>query len=365
MRAAARLLPLLAAALLAAGCGSTAAIVGGGSVAGTTRTVYSVLPSPGRGPARDMVLGQKLALQEAGGTAGGYPVSFVSLDESAPDPEALSARAGVIAEQAVHDIGTIAIFGGASSEAAMTSIPLIDAAGLLHLLPGAGYAGFTRAGVAPGEPERWFPSGHPERLVRLVPDDREQARALVAAAARTPPARGGGGRAARIAVEHEPTTASEALAAEVEDAARAAGVRVAASPAGADAVVYAGEDPANAAGVADSVTRGGTPIVLPDALVLAGVADQLSPSARRRTVLVSSAPAPGSPPLTALTPAFEAAFGRPPGPYAVIGYESMKAILAAIDKAGRHDRRQAVVDAFVPPPRRGFSAYRADGRPLR
>jgi ABC-type branched-subunit amino acid transport system substrate-binding protein len=80
---------------------------------------------------------------------------------------------------------------------------------------------------------------------------------------------------------------------------------------------------------------------------------------------VSSAPAPGSPPLTALTPAFEAAFGRPPGPYAVIGYESMKAILAAIDKAGRHDRRQAVVDAFVPPPRRGFSAYRADGRPLR
>jgi ABC-type branched-subunit amino acid transport system substrate-binding protein len=363
MRAAARLalaLAVLAAALPAAGCGSTAAIVGGGSVAGTTRTVYSVLPNPGRGAGRDMVLGQKLALQEAGGTAGGYPVSFVSLDESAPDPAALSARAGVIAEQAIHDIGTIAIFGGVSSEAAMTSIPLIDAAGLLHLLPGAGYTGFTRAGVAPGEPARWFPSGHPEHLVRLVGDDRDQARALVAAAARA--ARRG---RARVAVEHEPNTASEALAAEIEAAARAAGLRPVASAAGADVVVYAGEDPVNAAGVAESVAAAVKPIVLPDALVLAGVADRLSPAARRHAVLVSSAPAPGSAPVRALTPAFEATFGRPPGPYAVIGYEAMKSLLAAMDAAGRHELRKFVVDKFVPPPRRGFSAYRADGRALR
>jgi ABC-type branched-subunit amino acid transport system substrate-binding protein len=361
MRAVARLALLLAAALPAAGCGSTAAIVGGGSVAGTTRTVYSLLPSPGRGAARDMVLGQKLALQEAGGRAARYGVSFVSLDESAPDPEALSARAGVIAEQAIHDPQVIAVFGGTSSEAAMTSIPLIDAAGLLHLLPGAGYAGFTRPGVAPGEPARWFPSGHPERLVRLVGDDREQARALAAAAARA-----AGGRRARIAIEQEPGTAASALAADLETAARAAGLRPVGSAGRADVVVYAGEDPDNAAGVAASVTAAGTPIVLGDALVLAGVADRLSPAARRRAVLVSSAPAPGSAPVTALTPRFEAAFGRAPGPYAVIGYEAMRAVIAAIDAAGGRDvRRQAVAAAFVPPPRRGFSAYRADGRPLR
>jgi ABC-type branched-subunit amino acid transport system substrate-binding protein len=361
MRAVA-LMALVLAALTAAGCGSTAAIVGGGSVAGTTRTVYSLLPSPGRGAARDMVLGQKLALLEAGARAARYGVSFVSLDESAPDPDALSARAGVIAEQAIHDPQVIAIFGGTSSEAAMTSIPLIDAAGLLHLLPGAGYAGFTRPGVASGEPERWFPSGRPERLVRLVGDDHEQARALVEAATRA----AGRRRPVRIAIEQEPGRAAGALAAEVEAAARAAGMEPVASAARADAVVYAGEDPVNAAGVAASVTAAGTPIVLPDALVLAGVADRLAAPARRRAVLVSSAPAPGSAPLTALTPRFEAAFGRAPGPYAVIGYEAMKAVIAAIDAAGGRDvRRQAVADAFVPPPRRGFSAYRADGRALR
>jgi ABC-type branched-subunit amino acid transport system substrate-binding protein len=358
MRARARLAPLLAAAaVLAAGCGSTAAIVGGGSVPGTTRTVYSLLPHPGAGAARDMVLGQKLALHEAGGRAGRYGVSFVSLDESTGDPAALAARAGVLAEQAIHDPQVIAIFGGTSSQAAMTSIPLIDAAGILHLLPGAGYTGFTRDGVADGEPQRWFPSGHPERLVRLVGDDRDEAAALVDAAARA----AGPRRGAAIAVEQEPGVAADALAAEIEAAARAAGLRVAGSSAGADAVIYAGEDVANAAGVAAAVAAAGTPIVLPDALVRAGVAERLDRPARRRAVLVSSAPAPGSAELTALAPRFEAAFGRPPGPYAVVGYDAMKSVIAAIDAAGGRDtRRQAVIDAYEPPPRRGFAAYPAD-----
>jgi hypothetical protein len=43
----------------------------------------------------------------------------------------------------------------------------------------------------------------------------------------------------------------------------------------------------------------------------------------------------------------------------------MKSLLAAMDAAGRHELRKFVVDKFVPPPRRGFSAYRADGRALR
>lgn len=336
----------LATAALLAGCGSTAAIVGGGSVPGTARTVYSVLPHPGEGAARDIVLGQKLALQEAGGTAGPYAVSFVSLDESSPDPALVSERAGVVAEQVIRDPQVIAVIGFAGSEAARTAIPLIDAAGILHLLPGAGYAGFTEPGVAPGEPARWFPSGTRDELIRLVPDDQVQARALAKAA-----------RGRRVAVEHEPDAASEALAAAVE---AALGARATDDPAGADAVVYAGEDAGNAAAVAESAAADGATVVLPDAVVRAGVADDLGARARRRAVLVSAAPAPGSAAVRELAPRFEAAFRRPPGPYAVIGYEAMRAVIAAIDEVGGRDRRRsAVTRAFVPPPQHGFTAYPA------
>jgi branched-chain amino acid transport system substrate-binding protein len=352
----------LAAAALLAGCGgSTRNVVSGGAVAGTTRTVYSVLPHPGSGNARDMVLGQKLAIEQAGGRAGGFGLSFVSLDESASSPAALSTRAGAIAEQAVHDPQIIAVFGGTSSEAARISIPLIDAAGVLHLLPGAGYPGFTRRWAGPDEPGSFQPSGSGRNIVRLVPDDVEQGQALVAAAIRA----AGRAKPVRIAVEQEPGATADALRAAAEDAARAAKVRIVDSTQRADVVIYAGEDPVNAAGVAQSVTSAGTPIVLPDALTLAGVAGRLDARTRRRTVLVSSAPPPGSPAVRDLTPAFQAAFGRPPGPYAVIGYDAMQALIAAIDRAAPQDRRrQAVTHAFRPPPARGFSAYRADGRPL-
>jgi branched-chain amino acid transport system substrate-binding protein len=352
----------VAAASLAAGCGSsTRNVVSGGAVPGTTRTVYSILPHAGGGAARDMVLGQKLAIQQAGGRAGAYGLSFVSLDDAVPDPAAQSARAGVLAEQAVHDPQVIAIFGGTSSEAARTSIPLIDAAGVLHLLPGAGYPGFTRRWRSPQEPARFQPSGSGRNLVRLVPDDVEQGRALVDAARRA-----AGRRATtRIAVEQEPGPTADALRDAVARAAGAGHARIVDSADRADAVVYAGEDPVNAAGVAASVAAAGTPIVLPDAVVEAGVAGRLDPATRRRTVLVSGAPAPDAPAVRALAPAFRTAFGREPGPYAVIGYDAMRAVIAAIDRAGPRDRRrQTVMRAFQPPPLRGFSAYRADGRRL-
>lgn len=353
-------LALVAAGLLAGCGGSTRNVVSGGAIPGTTRTVYSLLPHPDSGAARDMVLGQKLAIQQAGGRAGGYGLSFVSLDESTPDPAQLSERAGVISEQAIHDPQIVAAFGGTSSEAARTSIPLFDAAGILHLLPGAGYPGFTRR-WNPGEPARWQPSGSGRNIVRMVPDDTVQARALVDATRRAAKT-----RRPRIAVEQEPGTEGDSLSAAVAAAARDAGVRIVDSAEAADAVIYAGEDPVNAAGVARSVTGAGTPIVFGDTLVLGGIAARLDAASRRRAVLVSSAPAPGSAPVRALAPAFRAAFGRDPGPYAVTGYDAMRAVIAALDRVGRKDtRRQAVTAAFAPPAQRGFSAYRADGSALR
>src|SRR3954471_17194769 len=272
MRRAAALAVVAAAGLLAGCGGSTRNVVSGGAVPGTTRTVYSVLSDPDRRAARDMVLGEKLAIQEAGGRAGGYGLSFVSLDDSAPDPAQVSARAGVVSEQAIHDPQVIAIVGGTSSEAARTSIPLIDAAGILHLLPGAGYPGFTRPWNR-GEPARWQPSGSGRSIVRLTGDDTVQARALLDAAARAT-----GNARPRVAVEQEPGTDGDSLRRAIDAAAPAAGVRIVDATAGADAGIYAGEDPVNAAGVASSR---GIPIVFGDTLVRAGVAGRLDAASRR------------------------------------------------------------------------------------
>ncbi len=65
-------------------------------------------------------------------------------------------------------------------------------------------------------------------------------------------------------------------------------------------------------------------------------------------MLVSSAPEPGSTPaLRRFEAAFRERFGRDPGPYAAIGYESMRSVLAAIASAGeRAGSRQAVIDAY-------------------
>jgi ABC-type branched-subunit amino acid transport system substrate-binding protein len=126
--------------------------------------------------------------------------------------------------------------------------------------------------------------------------------------------------------------------------------------------------------------------VLADEVVRAGVADRLAPAARRRAVLVSRAPRPGSTPeLRAFEASFRRLYGRDPGPYAAVGYEAMSAVLDAIRRAGPDaTRRQAVIEQFFRGPERdgvlgrwriepsgvrtnpSFSAVRAsDGAPVR
>ena len=65
-------------------------------------------------------------------------------------------------------------------------------------------------------------------------------------------------------------------------------------------------------------------------------------------MLVSAAPEPGSTPqLRRSQAAFRERFGREPGPYAAIGYEAMRTVLAAIAAAGeRANGRQAVIDTY-------------------
>jgi branched-chain amino acid transport system substrate-binding protein len=314
-------LVLAVAALLLAGCGNRDAIRRGGTTGGTTLTVYSSLPTPGRGVSRDIVDGEKLALAEIHGKLGDYAVNFSSLDEAGDGAAEEAART------AMADTQTSALIGSVDSQGARASIPLLNASGVLHVSLGAGYLGFTER-LAANEPARWYPSGR-RTFARLVGDDRAQARALVRAAGKGP-----------IVVEAEADESSQALAAEVR---RAAGDRITDER---GTVIYVGDDPVNAAGVAESVANESR-IVLPDELVRAGIEERLDRRTLRNTVFVSRAPEPGSTPaLRTFEAAYERTYGRPPGPYAALGYSAMTAVLDALERSGKPGTRQRVIDAF-------------------
>jgi len=347
------LLPLLGAAIVAglAGCGSDAPIAGGGRVVGDAVTVYASVPEPGTGTGRDLIDASKLAISQAGGQAGGLDVNFAAVGEGSPGADAPPALVAGAAEQVVRDPQVISVIGSLRSQTAMTAIPLFNAAGVLHVSPGAGYAGFT--GGRGDEPERWYPSGRPT-FARVIADDVAQAAALLRAAG-----------AARVAVEAEAGRAPEALAEDLAQADRLDdGVRIVADTARAGAVIYAGSDLRSAVGVAEALAREApdATLVFPDELTRAGLADALPAAARRRAVMVSSAPEPGSSPeLRDFEQAFEDQYDRVPGPYAVLGWRATRRVLEAMDAAApRANLRTAVIDAYLdlPRPPEGFTAFR-------
>ena len=204
---------VLAAAVALTGCKSLENVARGGKVVGDTLTVYSLLPQPGTGNARDFVDAEKLALFEADGMAGEFAVNFVSIDEGK--------RSALELRDALADPQVTALIGPYSSDVAMRTVPLFNAAGVLETTPGAGYAGFTEP-VRPGEPERWQPSGR-RTFARLAGDDIVQARAMLAAARKAT-----GRKDPRVAIEQEPGPVADGLVAALHEAgARTVGRRVA------------------------------------------------------------------------------------------------------------------------------------------
>jgi len=337
----------LACAATLAGCGTVVDINRGGRIAGTTLTIYTQLPQTGVGASRDMIDAEKLALSDAGGAVGQFKINFIAIDEGPPGSGNGAKLSALSLRDAVADPQIIALIGPAGSDTAAATVPVLNGAGILEVTPGAGYPGFTTH-AGPGEPNRWQPSGR-RTLGRMVGDDRAQAPALLAAA------RAATGRAhPRVAIEQEPGRFADELVTEL----RAAGARIAESAARADAVIYAGEDPQNAAGVADGLAREAphAAVVLPDAVTRGGAAARMSAAARKHAVFVSSAPEPGSTPaLRRFEAAFREQFRREPGPYAAVGYDAMRAVLDALRVAGnRAVVRQDVIDAyFRPGERRG------------
>jgi branched-chain amino acid transport system substrate-binding protein len=176
---------MLATALVAVV--ALAACAYGASAATTVGTVdiYSSLPLQGAGKNQMIAMtnGIKLALAQRHDIAGKFKVKYVSLDDSTAaagnwDP----AQVATDARTAARDPKTIIYIGEFNSGASALSIPVLNQAGVPQISPTNTYVGLTtnEPGSAPGEPQKYYPTGK-RTYVRIAPRDSIQGAAMLAA----------------------------------------------------------------------------------------------------------------------------------------------------------------------------------------
>jgi branched-chain amino acid transport system substrate-binding protein len=126
-----------------------------------------------------LVNGIKLALAQAKNKAGSFSVNYQVLDDSTAsagkwDPTQTAADA----RKAAEDPKAVFYIGEFNSGASEVSIPILNQAGVPQVSPANTYVGLTtnEPGSAPGEPQKYYPTGK-RTYLRIVPRDTIQAAA--------------------------------------------------------------------------------------------------------------------------------------------------------------------------------------------
>jgi branched-chain amino acid transport system substrate-binding protein len=331
-------------------------------ISGGTVTVYTSLPRHGVSHAAGAAVGagQRLALADAGGRAGGLRVRLVALDSTEPgerlwDPGQVNANA----ERAADDDTTIAYLGELDYGASAVSVPVTNDAGILQVSAGDGLTSLTLE--PPGRPRagpaRYYPTGV-RNFLRLVPNDLLQAETMLEQI------RAGG--AERLAVVFDQEIYGRELAGEIVARARRDGPE----PVGTEEYTGRVEDIPD---LARSLAEG-----RPEAVVFAGVAgpgigrllaaiDADMPGVpvyATSGMLVRDRPIPAAPWSVEAYAPFRPASELPrwgrrvlrrlraregryvARPEAVYGYETMRLVLDAIADAGP-DRRRVIAAALA------------------
>ncbi|MEJ7824576.1 MAG: branched-chain amino acid ABC transporter substrate-binding protein [Solirubrobacteraceae bacterium] len=353
-----------ALALALASCGDEKPEDGGPLEGSRTVTIYSSLPlhGPDRESSQDMVNAIKLAIQEAGGTAGALNVTYVSLDSSTREEGTwTSDRVLDNARQAVRDINTIAYIGDRDSAATALSLPLTNEGDILQVSPTSAYDGLTRpGGERTGEPERFYPSGK-RTFGRMVPADHVQASALVGYM------KDEGVR--KLAMLGDRELVGGGIADQVSRAAKLQGITVVdrgridagkgdlsrdadeIAATGADAFLFAGDSATGAERIFRAVAGVTTKMLLfaPGAVVDRDFIKALrAPVQRRMRITTATLPTRELPASArAFAKSFRATFGRQPAPEAALAYEATRAIVSSIAAAGTlGNKRAAVIREF-------------------
>jgi branched-chain amino acid transport system substrate-binding protein len=345
----------LAAALVVAGCGNdddSPPAPGSAQL-----TVYSSLPlqGPTRLQSLSIVNAEKLALSQAGGKVGPFTVKYVSLDDSRAssgrwDPGAVLTNA----RRAVEDRSAIAYIGEADSGASAIAIPVLNSAGLLTVSPASTYPGLTTTEAADkGEPEKYYPSGS-RTFARVVPADDRQAHVQVRLQQEAGCSklfvvsdRDVYGRGIASAVAHDASDRGLDVVGEIpllnnQKDFGDVGKRVLES--GADCVFTGVSLTIHTPGLFAALHEAVPAVRLfgPDALDDTGFTSGLAASVRRQLTLTSLAPKPTGR-ARLFTRAYRKRYGLAPEPYAIYGYEAMKAVLRSLRNAGNRANRRAVV----------------------
>jgi branched-chain amino acid transport system substrate-binding protein len=337
---------------------------GGGGGGRTSLTIYSSLPLQGdsRPQSTDVVNGEKLALEEAGGKVGKFTIKYVSLDDATAaagkwDPGQTSADA----RKAAQDSSTIAYLGEFNSGASAISIPILNEANVLQVSPSNTYVGLTRSeGADKGEPDKYYPAGK-RTFGRVVPADHIQAAAQVTYQ------KDQGCKKTYILNDKE--VYGKGIAVQVANIGKAQGLAIAGNDgidtkaanfrslatkiksSGADCMFFGGITQNKGVQVFKDVSAANPTMKLfgPDGVAESAFSTKLGSSVEKNTYITNPTLDPKLYPPAAqdFFAKFKQKFGNDPQPYAIYGYEAMKVALLAIQNAGdKGNDKQAVIDAF-------------------
>jgi branched-chain amino acid transport system substrate-binding protein len=320
---------LLATAL--GGCATRGAATS--TVSGQTLTIYAsaATGSAGAGAGADVLAAEQLAFAQSGRRAGGHKLNLVVLH---------GAKASDNARTAIQNTTTIAYVGEIVPGTSADSMGIVGDQQILSVSPTDTAVELTQSTPAvPGAPGIYYETTGTgsHTFARVVPTTAQEAKALVAAAADL--------HVTKLFVAEDGLAYGAALANAVKNNS-SSGVALAHGPptaaafasSGADAALFASADRAAATRFFDAVaaSRPSVKLMAPSALSDDQFAGGLSPAAQQALQVSSPGFLPTKLPATArkFTAAFAAAYGHPPAPEAIFGYEAMSALISVLRSAG-------------------------------
>jgi branched-chain amino acid transport system substrate-binding protein len=310
-------------------------------VSGKTLVIVASEPpgSSGGQVATDVVNAERLAFEQSGGKVGEYELRFVLAHRNEVSDDA---------RVAVSDTKAIAYIGEIEPGTSGVSVQITNELGMLQVSPTDTAAFLTHAAPGvPNAPDHYYPARNTygETFGRVVPTTIAEAGAIVA--------RMKAENLSSVDVEHDTTSYGVSVAGELSADARRAGLTVTsgAATSSSQAVFYAGL-PGTAATHALDSAAGAAPnakLFAPSALYDDAFVHGLSAAAQQS--LTVSAPGIPSGSLDSVGQSFVSDFaqhyGHQPAPQAIFGYEAMRAVIAALQKAGTQaNQRTAVVTEF-------------------
>lgn len=328
-----------------------------------TIRIVSSLPLTGssRVQSETMVMGIKMALEEAGYKAGPFTIEYSSWDDA-------SAQAGTWdpakekdnASRAAADPDVMVYIGTYNSGAAKISIPIINQANMVMVCPAASYSGLTKPGFGDmGEPEIYYPNGI-RSFCRVVPADDIQGLAAAWWADQL--------GVKKVFILDDKELYGRGLAGVFAEGCRRAGIRIVGQEgldykaqdyravvnkvkgSGAEMVYFGGITQNGAGKLVKDLRSGGFTgyFMSPDGTKEEAFIKSAGPAAQGCLVTMGGLPPEHmGPKAQAWYKAYREKYKTEPEAYAIYSYEATKVALAGIAKAGVKDRvkiREAIMN---------------------